>query len=75
MMTGKDNDDDFEAGTISGMVQQAMFVAFIRASKVELGVSAHAGTRYCYSRASRRFIECSLSHWNLRPRTWYPIRS
>jgi len=37
-------DDDVEAETIRGMVQQALGLAFIRTSKVVLGVSVHAGT-------------------------------
>jgi lipid-binding SYLF domain-containing protein len=37
-------DNDVEAETIRGMVQQALGLAFIRTSKVVLGVSVHAGT-------------------------------
>ena len=36
--------DDVEAATIRGMIQKAVGLAFVRASKVVLGVSLHAGS-------------------------------
>jgi lipid-binding SYLF domain-containing protein len=38
------SEEDVEAATIRGMIQKAVGLAFVRASKVVLGVSLHAGS-------------------------------
>jgi len=47
-----DRTDDVEAATIRGMIQKAVGLAFVRASKVVLGVSVHAGSGIVISRLS-----------------------
>jgi lipid-binding SYLF domain-containing protein len=39
-----DRSDDVEAATLRGMIQKAVGLAFVRASKVVLGVSVHGGS-------------------------------
>lgn len=47
-----DRTDDVEAATIRGMIQKAVGLAFVRASKVVLGVSVHGGSGIVISRLS-----------------------
>ena len=47
-----DRTNDVEAATIRGMIQKAVGLAFVRASKVVLGVSVHAGSGIVISRLS-----------------------
>lgn len=47
-----DRTEDVEAATIRGMIQKAVGLAFVRASKVVLGVSVHAGSGIVLSRLS-----------------------
>jgi len=42
--------DDVEAATIRGMIQKALGLAFVRCSKVVMGVSLHAGSGIVISR-------------------------
>jgi lipid-binding SYLF domain-containing protein len=44
--------DDVEAATIRGMIQKAVGLAFVRASKVVLGVSLHGGSGIVIARLS-----------------------
>jgi len=44
--------DDVEAATIRGMIQKAVGLAFVRASKVVLGVSIHGGSGIVMARLS-----------------------
>jgi lipid-binding SYLF domain-containing protein len=44
--------DDVEAATIRGMIQKAVGLAFVRASKVVLGVSVHGGSGIVIARLS-----------------------
>jgi lipid-binding SYLF domain-containing protein len=39
-----DRVDDVEAATVRGMIQKAVGLAFVRASKIVLGISVHGGT-------------------------------
>ena len=45
-----DRTEDVEAATIRGMIQKSVGLAFVRASKVVLGVSIHAGSGIVISR-------------------------
>lgn len=47
-----DRTEDVEAATIRGMIQKAVGLAFVRASKVVVGVSLHVGSGICISRLS-----------------------
>ena len=47
-----DRADDVEAATIRGMIQKAVGLAFVRASKVVLGVSLHGGSGIVIARLS-----------------------
>lgn len=47
-----DRTDDVEAATIRGMIQKAVGLAFVRASKVVLGVSVHGGSGIVIARLS-----------------------
>lgn len=47
-----DRTDDVEAVTIRGMIQKAVGLAFIRASKIVLGVSVHGGSGIVIARLS-----------------------
>mmetsp|Transcript_16303 Transcript_16303/g.22980 ORF Transcript_16303/g.22980 Transcript_16303/m.22980 type:complete len:1179 (-) Transcript_16303:1060-4596(-) len=47
-----DHTDDIEAATIRGMVQKAVGLAFVRASKVVMGVSVHGGSGVVIARLS-----------------------
>jgi len=47
-----DRTEDVEAATIRGMIQKAVGLAFVRASKVVLGVSVHGGSGIVISRLS-----------------------
>jgi lipid-binding SYLF domain-containing protein len=47
-----DKGDDVEAATIRGMIQKAVGLAFVRASKVVLGVSLHGGSGIVIARLS-----------------------
>ena len=47
-----DRTDDVEAATIRGMIQKAVGLAFVRASKVVLGVSIHGGSGIVIARLS-----------------------
>lgn len=47
-----DRSEDVEAVTIRGMIQKAVGLAFVRASKVVLGVSLHAGSGIVIARLS-----------------------
>jgi lipid-binding SYLF domain-containing protein len=47
-----DRTDDVEAATIRGMIQKAVGLAFVRASKVVLGVSFHGGSGIVIARLS-----------------------
>lgn len=47
-----DRGDDVEAATIRGMIQKAVGLAFVRASKVVLGVSLHGGSGIVIARLS-----------------------
>lgn len=44
--------DDVEAATIRGMIQKAVGLAFVRASKIVLGVSVHGGSGIVIARLS-----------------------
>lgn len=44
--------DDVEAATVRGMIQKAVGLAFVRASKIVLGVSIHGGTGIVMARLS-----------------------
>jgi len=47
-----DRTEDVEAATIRGMIQKAVGLAFVRSSKVVLGVSLHGGSGIVISRLS-----------------------
>ena len=47
-----DRSEDVEAATIRGMIQRAVGLAFVRASKVVMGVSFHAGSGIVIARLS-----------------------
>jgi len=47
-----DRSDDVEAVTIRGMIQKAVGLAFVRASKIVLGLSFHAGSGIVLARLS-----------------------
>jgi len=48
----EDRTEDVEAVTIRGMIQKAVGLAFVRSSKVVLGVSVHAGSGIVLARLS-----------------------
>lgn len=52
MLSADDRTEDVEATTIRGMIQKAVGLAFVRASKVVLGVSFHVGSGIVLSRLS-----------------------
>jgi lipid-binding SYLF domain-containing protein len=52
MLGTGDRSQDMEAMTIRGMIQKAVGLAFVRASKVVLGVSIHVGSGIVLSRLS-----------------------
>jgi lipid-binding SYLF domain-containing protein len=49
---GVDRTDDVEAATVRAMIQKAVGLAFVRASKVVLGVSMHGGSGIVLARLS-----------------------
>eukprot|EP00977_Amphora_coffeiformis_P016746 scaffold5296_cov163-Amphora_coffeaeformis.AAC.1 len=52
MLNTDDRTEDMEAVTIRGMIQKAVGLAFVRASKVVLGVSIHVGSGIVLARLS-----------------------
>ena len=52
MLGTDDRTEDMEAVTIRGMIQKAVGLAFVRASKVVLGVSIHVGSGIVLARLS-----------------------
>lgn len=52
MLSVDDRSEDMEAVTIRGMIQKAVGLAFVRASKVVLGVSLHVGSGIVLARLS-----------------------
>lgn len=52
MLGADDRTEDMEAVTIRGMIQKAVGLAFVRASKVVLGVSIHVGSGIVLARLS-----------------------
>jgi lipid-binding SYLF domain-containing protein len=62
-----DRTDDVEAATVRAMIQKAVGLAFVRASKVVLGVSLHGGSGIVISRLSDGTwsAPCAIGTWGL----------
>jgi lipid-binding SYLF domain-containing protein len=52
MHVGQNRTEDLEAATVRGMIQKAVGLAFVKASKVVLGVSLHGGSGIVIARLS-----------------------